>query len=200
MDREGTAHQITAPLKLKTLFTMLAANAMKEMPKTTDKSSLKPPLMSSLFIMKMTPHSAIATMEIHLPAGPVMVFTTCSRGEENSVMPPDAAANSGKTRRQRAARAKKVRRDFLLSGVERTITLMTVSMMEAVMRRLAGARGPQNDASFTTRAQKLYFSGFHASFGQQFVAVAATHVFRVFGCCGHGNCPSWFASYKFSVS
>ena len=52
MDRKSTAHQITAPLKLKTLFTMLAANAMKEMPKTTDKSSLKPPEMSSLFNMK----------------------------------------------------------------------------------------------------------------------------------------------------
>ena len=93
---------MTAPEKEKTLLTMLAANAMKEMPKTTDKSSLKPPLMSSLFMIKMTPQRAIATMEIHLPAGPVMVFTTRSRGLENSVMPPDASASSGQASRQRA--------------------------------------------------------------------------------------------------
>ena len=98
---------MTAPEKEKTLLTMLAANAMKEMPKTTDKSSLKPPLMSSLFMIKMTPHRAIATMEIHLPAGPVMVFTTRSRGLENSVMPPDASASSGQTSRQRAKRPKR---------------------------------------------------------------------------------------------
>jgi hypothetical protein len=33
-------------------------------------------LLSSLFIINITPQSAIATMEIHFPAGPVMVFTT----------------------------------------------------------------------------------------------------------------------------
>jgi hypothetical protein len=48
MHRQGAVH-ITAPEKEKTELTMDAAKAMKEMPKTTDRSSLKPPLMSSLF-------------------------------------------------------------------------------------------------------------------------------------------------------
>ena len=105
---------MTAPEKENTEFTMLVAKAMKEMPKTTDKSSLKPPLMSSLFMIKITPHSAIATMEIHLPAGPVMVLTTFSRGLENSVIPPEAAAISGVSRRQTAARPRNVRPDLKL--------------------------------------------------------------------------------------
>ena len=92
---------MTAPEKENTLFTMLAAKAIKLMPKTTDSSSLKPPEISSLFIINMTPQRAIATMEIHLPAGPVMVFTTRSKGLENSVMPPDASAMSGRMRRQK---------------------------------------------------------------------------------------------------
>jgi hypothetical protein len=74
MHRQGAVH-IIAPEKEKTELTMDAAKAMKEMPKTTDKSSLNPPLMSSLFIINITPQRAIATMEIHFPAGPVMVFT-----------------------------------------------------------------------------------------------------------------------------
>jgi len=41
-----------APVNEKTLFTMLAAKAMKEIPKTTDKSSLNPPDISSLFRAK----------------------------------------------------------------------------------------------------------------------------------------------------
>ena len=53
-----------------------------------------------MFIMNMTPQRAIATIEIHLPAGPVMVFTTRSRGLENSVMPPEAAAVSGKLKQK----------------------------------------------------------------------------------------------------
>jgi hypothetical protein len=48
MDREGAVHS-TAPEKENTLLTMDAAKAMNEMPKTTDSSSLKPPLISSLF-------------------------------------------------------------------------------------------------------------------------------------------------------
>jgi len=48
VDRQGTVH-ITAPEKENTELTMLAAKAMNEMPKTTDKRSLKPPLISSLF-------------------------------------------------------------------------------------------------------------------------------------------------------
>lgn len=99
---------MTAPEKENTLLTMLAAKAIKLMPKTTDNNNLKPPEISSLFMIKMTPHSAIATMEIHLPAGPVMVFTTRSRGLENSVMPPDAAAMSGK-QRQSARKPKTAR-------------------------------------------------------------------------------------------
>jgi hypothetical protein len=43
---------MTAPEKEKTLFTMLAAKAIKEMPNTTDSSSLKPPEISSLFRAK----------------------------------------------------------------------------------------------------------------------------------------------------
>jgi hypothetical protein len=45
---KGAVH-ITAPENEKTELTMEAAKAMKEMPKTTDKSNLNPPLMSSLF-------------------------------------------------------------------------------------------------------------------------------------------------------
>ena len=44
---------MTAPEKENTEFTMLVAKAMKEMPNTTDKSSLKPPEISSLFIMQV---------------------------------------------------------------------------------------------------------------------------------------------------
>lgn len=47
---------MTAPEKEKTLLTMLAANAMKEMPNTTDKSSLKPPEISSLFKVNLFLH------------------------------------------------------------------------------------------------------------------------------------------------
>ena len=129
---------MTAPEKEKTLFTMDAAKAMKLMPKTTDKSNLNPPLMSSLFIINMTPHKAIATMLIHLPAGPVMVFTTCSRGLENSEMPPDAAAMSGK-HRQRARKPKTARREKeALRAGRRLVTRITISE-EAVMRRGVGA-------------------------------------------------------------
>ena len=78
------------------------------MPKTTDKSSLKPPEMSSLFMMKMMPQIAIAVMEIHLPAGPVMVPTTFSRGPENSVMPPLARARSGLTPRKTISAMKRI--------------------------------------------------------------------------------------------
>lgn len=68
------------------------------------------------------------------------------------------------------------------------------------MRRLVGACSSQNDPCFTTGAQKLYFSGFHASFGQQLVAIAATNIRTVFWRGVHGNRPSSGASYKFSVS
>jgi hypothetical protein len=51
VDGERPAH-MTAPEKEKTLFTMDAAKAMKLMQKTTDKSNLNPPLMSSLFRVK----------------------------------------------------------------------------------------------------------------------------------------------------
>jgi hypothetical protein len=44
------------------------------------------------------------------------------------------------------------------------------------MRREAGARGPQNVAGFTAGAYKLYYSGFHAPFSQQFVTVAAANI------------------------
>lgn len=101
-------------------------------------------LFSSLFIMNMTPHSAIATMEIHLPAGPVMVFTTRSRGLENSVMPPDAAAMSGKQRQKaRKPKAARVFRERRESQEGRKFFAVMTILVEAVMRRLAGARGPQ---------------------------------------------------------
>jgi hypothetical protein len=48
---KGAVHT-TAPEKEKTELTMEAAKAMKEMPKTTDKSSLNPPDISSLFRAK----------------------------------------------------------------------------------------------------------------------------------------------------
>jgi hypothetical protein len=51
MDQDGAVH-ITAPEKENTLLTILAANAMNEIPKTTDSNSLKPPLISSLFRAK----------------------------------------------------------------------------------------------------------------------------------------------------
>lgn len=139
------APHITAPEKEKTEFTMLAAKAMKEMPNTTDKSSLKPPDRSSLLVMKMTPQSAMATMEIHLPAEPVMVFTTRSRELENSVMPPDAAAISGKQRQSvsRPRTASGFRKERESAVGRRRFAYITVSVVEAVMRRLAGARGPQ---------------------------------------------------------
>jgi hypothetical protein len=170
MNRQGAVH-ITAPEKENTELTMDAAKAMKEIPNTTDSSSLKPPLMSSLFIMKMTPQRAIATMEIHFPAGPVTVFTTCSRGLENSVMPPEAKANPGKSGRQ-AKRPKKTK--LLLR--RRLSGYMTISL-EAVMRRNVGARGPQNMSGFTTGAGNGYFTRFHAPFSQKSTAVAATNFF-----------------------
>lgn len=51
---------------------------------------------------------------------------------------------------------------------------MTVSV-EAVMRRLAGARGPQMQAGFAARALKLDFSGFKFATRQQAVAVPAAN-------------------------
>ena len=99
--------------------------------------------ISFLFMMKITPQRAIATMEIHLPAGPVMVFTTFSKGLENSVMPPEARANSGKSRRHKAERLRRTLKDVRADLCrENACTRMTFSA-EAVMRRLAGARGPQ---------------------------------------------------------
>jgi hypothetical protein len=53
VNRERTTH-ITAPEKENTEFTILAAKAIKLMPKTTDKSSLNPPLISSLFKANFT--------------------------------------------------------------------------------------------------------------------------------------------------
>ena len=157
---------MTAPEKEKTLLTMEAAKAMKLMPKTTDKSSLKPPEISSLFMMKITPQRAIATMEIHFPAGPVMVFTTRSKGLENSVMPPEAAAMSGRRRRQTADRLQSVRTVLKeLQLGRRLATRMTISV-EAVRRREVGACSPQNNSVFTTRAAKLYFSSFKMPSGQ----------------------------------
>lgn len=102
-----------------------------------------------MFIMKMTPHRAIATMLIHLPAGPVMVFTTFSRGLENSVMPPEAAAISGR-QRLRLKRARHMNAAFLPGHADgealplcgRCFALMTISV-EAVMRRWVGAVSPQ---------------------------------------------------------
>ena len=98
----------------------------------------------------MTPQRAIATMEIHLPAGPVMVFTTRSRGLENSVMPPDAAAMSGK-QRQRVRRPKTARRgrEELRVG-RRVFTRITISV-EAVMQRGFGAYSPQDDSALAAR-------------------------------------------------
>lgn len=130
---------MTAPEKENTEFTMLVAKAMKEMPNTTDKSSLKPPEISSLFMMKITPQRAIATMEIHLPAGPVMVFTTFSKGLENSVMPPEAAAMSGVRRRQTAARPKNVRPGLRELRLGRRLFIRMMLSVEAVMRRGVGA-------------------------------------------------------------
>ena len=84
-------------------------------------------------------------MEIHLPAGPVMVFTTLSRGLENSVIAPEAAAMSGKQRQKamkpKAASAFRGRRELLVGNF--WFAYITISIMEAVMRRVAGARGPQ---------------------------------------------------------
>ena len=60
MNGEWATH-MTAPEKEKTLFTMDAAKAMKLMPKTTDKSSLKPPLMSSLFKVNLFQYFAEIT-------------------------------------------------------------------------------------------------------------------------------------------
>ncbi len=98
-----------------------------------------------MFMIKMTPHSAMATMEIHLPAGPVMVFTTRSRGLENSVMPPDAAAMSGK--QSKSAMRPKTASGFIKEWASavgrRRFAFITISIMEAVMRREVGARGPQ---------------------------------------------------------
>jgi hypothetical protein len=170
MNGQDAVH-ITAPENEKTLLTIDAAKAMKEIPKTTDSNSLKPPLISSLFIIKTTPQSAIATMEIHLPAGPVMVFTTCSRGLENSVMPPDADAISGNIKKQRAERLRKISLPLRCVGS----MCMTISI-EAVMRRLVGARGPQNMTGMATGTHKLDLSGFHVPSCQQSVAVAATNV------------------------
>lgn len=192
MDGKSAPH-ITAPEKEKTEFTILAAKAMKDMPKTTDRSSLKPPLISSLFMMKMTPHSAIATILIHLPAGPVMVFTTCSKGLENSVMPPDAAAISGR-QRQSASRPQNGN-PYLLGLKERwdlfpeTRFVCITVPMEAVMRLVAGASSPQEQAGFAAGTMKLYLSGLNESPCQQAVAVPATNFRKVV--CGilHGNHP-----------
>ena len=114
MDRNVTLlHYKTAPEKLKTEFTMLPANAMNEIPKTTDTNSLKPPEISSLFMMKMKPQIATATMLMYLPAGPVTVLTTFSRGLENSVIPPLARTISGKATTT-AAKAIKNKEYFFL--------------------------------------------------------------------------------------
>ena len=48
--------------------------------------------------MKIIQQRAIATMKIHLPAGPVMVSTTFSSGPENSEIPSEAWAMSGNKR------------------------------------------------------------------------------------------------------
>ena len=60
MNGERTAHMI-APEKENTLLTMDAAKAMKLMPNTTDRSSLKPPLMSSLFKVNLFQYFAEIT-------------------------------------------------------------------------------------------------------------------------------------------
>lgn len=41
------------------------------------------------------------------------------------------------------------------------------------MRRIVGARSPQQNAGFAARAHKFKLSGFHASLGQQFVTLSA---------------------------
>lgn len=98
------------------------------------------------------------------------------------MMPPDAAAMSGK-QRQSASRPKNARPELrgfrrrkreLLAG-RRRFAVMTVSV-EAVMRRLAGARGPQMQAGFAARALKLDFSGFKFATRQQAVAVPAANL------------------------
>ena len=123
----------------------------------------------------MTPHKAIATMLIHLPAGPVMVFTTRSRGLENSVMPPDAAAMSGK-QRQRARKPKTARREKeALREGRKLVTRITISV-EAVMRRGVGAYSPQDDSAFAARTMKLDFSGFNVALCQKFVALPAAKI------------------------
>ena len=144
-----------------------------------------------MFIMKMTPHRAIATMEIHLPAGPVMVLTTFSRGLENSVMPPDAAAMSGK-QRQRVRKPKTARRgrEELRVG-RRVFTRITISV-EAVMQRGFGAYSPQDDSALAARTKKLDFSCFYVTFCQKFVALPAAKVagvVRVFGF--HAPCSAF---------
>ena len=60
MNGEESPH-MTAPEKENTEFTMLAAKAMKEIPKTTDKSNLNPPLMSSLFKVNLFQYFAEIT-------------------------------------------------------------------------------------------------------------------------------------------
>ena len=105
--------------------------------------------MALLFMIKMTPHSAMATMETQRPAGPVTVWTTFSRGLENSVMPPEAAAISGR-QRLRLKRARHMSAAFLPGHADgealplcgRCFALMTISV-EAVMRREVGAVSPQ---------------------------------------------------------
>ena len=139
----------------------------------------------------MTPQRAIATILIHLPAGPVMVFTTRSRGLENSVMPPDAAAMSGK-QRQSARKPKTARREKeeLREG-RRLVTRMTISE-EAVMRRGFGAYSPQDDSALAARAKKLDFSCFNAALCQKFVALPAAKVagiVRLFGF--HAPCSAF---------
>ena len=131
-----------------------------------------------MFIMNMTPQRAIATIEIHLPAGPVMVFTTRSRGLENSVMPPDAAAMSGKHRQSaRKPKTAKREKETLREG-RRLITRITISV-EAVMRRGVGAYSPQDDSAFAARTKKLDFSGFYAALCQKFVALPAAKIVGV---------------------
>lgn len=120
-------HHSTAPEKENTELTMDDAKAIKEIPKTTPSSSLKPPEMSSLFMMNMIPQIAIAVIEIHLPAGPVMVFTTRSKGLENSVMPPEAAAISGKRQRHKAGRQKRSQRPLVLFEEGFRCTRMTIN-------------------------------------------------------------------------
>ena len=143
----------------------------------------------------MTPHKAIATMLIHLPAGPVMVFTTRSRGLENSVMPPDAAAMSGK-QRQAARMPKAARREKeTLRAGRRLVTRMTISV-EAVISRLGqrevGAYSPQDDSALAARTKKLDFSSFNVALCQKFVALPAAKAagaVRLFG--SHELCSAF---------